>query len=295
MLVSLLSRSSTVPLTDDVTAVLARARADVDHPVGGPDRVLVVLDDDERVAEVAQPQQRVEQLLVVPLVQADRRLVEHVEHADQAGADLGGEPDPLRLAAGQGRARPVERQVVEAHVEQEAEAGVDLLEDEPRDRHVALGQLQVEQVLGQLADRLGAVGGDRLVVDRDRERDRLEARALAGRAGHLAHEARELLPARVRLGLGVAALHVGDRALEVRVVGPLAAVAVLVPDVDLLVQAVQQRLLAPWRAAAPTGCRCGTRRSRPGPRSAGRSSRSRARPPTGRSRPRPGTWPGRGR
>ncbi len=39
------------------------------------------------------------------------------------------------------------------------------------------------------------------------------------------------------------ALHVGDRALEVRVVGPLAAVTVLVPDVDLLVQAVQQRLL----------------------------------------------------
>ena len=38
------------------------------------------------------------------------RLVEHVEDADQAGADLGGEPDALRLAAGQragrrGRAR----------------------------------------------------------------------------------------------------------------------------------------------------------------------------------------------
>ena len=147
----------------------------------------------------------------------------------------------------------VERQVVEAHVEQEAEAGVDLLEYEPRDRHVAVGQLQVEQVLGQLADRLGAVGGDRLVVDRDRERDRLEARALAGRAGHLAHEARELLPARVRLGLGVAALHVGDRALEVRVVGPLAAVAVLVPDVDLLVQAVQQRLLRLGGQPLPRG------------------------------------------
>ena len=91
---------------DDVAAVLARARADVDHPVGGPDRVLVVLDDDQRVAEVAQPQQRVEQLLVVPLVQPDGRLVEHVQHADQAGADLGGEPDPLRLAAGQRRATP---------------------------------------------------------------------------------------------------------------------------------------------------------------------------------------------
>ena len=39
--------------------------------------------------------------MVVALVQADARLVEHVEHADQAGADLGGEPDALRLAARQ--------------------------------------------------------------------------------------------------------------------------------------------------------------------------------------------------
>jgi hypothetical protein len=47
---------------------------------------------------------------VVALVQADRRLVEHVEHADQAGADLGGQPDALRLAAGQrGAARSSER------------------------------------------------------------------------------------------------------------------------------------------------------------------------------------------
>jgi hypothetical protein len=57
-----------------------------------------------------------------------RRLVEHVEHADQAGADLGGQPDALRLAAGQRGRGAVEREVVEADVEQEPEPGVDLLE-----------------------------------------------------------------------------------------------------------------------------------------------------------------------
>ena len=86
---------------DDLAAVLARARADVDDPVGGADGVLVVLDDDQRVAEVAQPDQGLDQPAVVALVQADGRLVEDVEHADQAGADLGGQPDPLRLAAGE--------------------------------------------------------------------------------------------------------------------------------------------------------------------------------------------------
>ena len=85
----------------DLAAVLAGARADVDDPVGGGDGVLVVLDDDERVAEVAQPGEGLDQPVVVALVQPDARLVEHVEHADQAGADLGGEPDALGLAAGE--------------------------------------------------------------------------------------------------------------------------------------------------------------------------------------------------
>ena len=126
----------------DVAAVLARARTDVDHPVGGADGVLVVLDDDQRVAEVAQPGQRLDQPVVVPLVQADRRLVQHVQHADQAGADLRGQPDPLRLAAGQRGGRPVEGQVVEPDVEQEPEPGVDLLQHPLGDHPVALGQHQ---------------------------------------------------------------------------------------------------------------------------------------------------------
>ena len=84
-----------------MAAVLTGARADVDRPVGGPDGVLVVLDHDQGVAQVAQPDQGLDQPPVVPLVQPDARLVQHVEHPDQAGADLGGQPDPLRLAAGQ--------------------------------------------------------------------------------------------------------------------------------------------------------------------------------------------------
>ena len=88
-----------MPLCDDLAAVLAGARADVDDPVGDPDGVLVVLDDDQGVAELLEPDQRLDQPLVVALVQPDRRLVEDVEDADQAGADLGREPDALRLAA----------------------------------------------------------------------------------------------------------------------------------------------------------------------------------------------------
>src|SRR5262249_33937340 len=120
-------------LRDDLAAVRAGAGADVEDVVGGADRVLVVLDDDDRVAEVAQARQRAEQALVVALVQADRRLVEHVHDADQAGADLRSETDALRLAAGQRVGLAVERQVIEADVDEEAQALADLLDDLRRD------------------------------------------------------------------------------------------------------------------------------------------------------------------
>ena len=100
--------SSTVPDADDLAAVLAGAGADVDDPVGGADRLLVVLDDDQRVAEVAQLRQRADQLVVVALVQADRRLVEDVQHAHQLAADLRRQPDALCLAAGQRRRAAVD-------------------------------------------------------------------------------------------------------------------------------------------------------------------------------------------
>ena len=44
--------------------------------------------DDDAVAEVAEVLERGEQAVVVSLVQPDRRLVEHVHDAGQAGADL---------------------------------------------------------------------------------------------------------------------------------------------------------------------------------------------------------------
>jgi hypothetical protein len=70
-------------LGHDGAAVLAGPGADVDQVVGGADGGLVVLDHDQGVAQVAQPDQRLDEAVVVALVQPDRRLVEDVEHADE--------------------------------------------------------------------------------------------------------------------------------------------------------------------------------------------------------------------
>jgi hypothetical protein len=232
--------------------VLPRARADVDDPVGVLDGVLVVLDDDQRVAEVAQPLERLDQPAVVALVQPDRRLVEDVEHADQPRADLRRQPDPLRLAAGERARRAVEREVVEADVEQEAQPRVDLLEHPLGDHGLPLVELHAAQERRAVGDRQRRDVGDRPAAHRHRERLRLEPGPLAARAGHLAHVALVALPAGVALRLGVPPLEVGDHALEAGPVGPLTAVAVAVADVHLGVSAaVQDRLLRLGRQLVP--------------------------------------------
>ena len=71
----------------------------IDDIVGGQDGLLVVFDNDHRIAQVAQSAKAFQQAGIVALVQADRGLVEHVENTGQAGADLAGQTDPLALAA----------------------------------------------------------------------------------------------------------------------------------------------------------------------------------------------------
>ena len=70
-------------LEDQLSAQITRAGTEVDDVVGGANRFFVVLDHDHGVAKIAQPAERGQQLAVVALMQADRRLVEHVQHAGQ--------------------------------------------------------------------------------------------------------------------------------------------------------------------------------------------------------------------
>lgn len=68
-------------LGNDAPAAGAALRSEVDEPVRFGDHVEVVLDHDDGVACIHEPVQHPEQLLDVRHVQADGRLVEHVERA----------------------------------------------------------------------------------------------------------------------------------------------------------------------------------------------------------------------
>ena len=105
-----------MPCGDEFAAVHAGAGAEVDDPVGGAHHRLVVLDDEDGVAEVAQALERGDEAVVVGGVEADGGLVADVEDAHERRADLRGEADALGLAAGERAGAAVEREVVEADV-----------------------------------------------------------------------------------------------------------------------------------------------------------------------------------
>src|SRR4029077_5509521 len=86
-------------LRHQMTAVRTGARPQVHDVVGLADRLLVVLDNDHRVAEVAQLLERRQQAPVVALVQPDRGLIEDVHDSGEPRSDLAGKPNALRFPA----------------------------------------------------------------------------------------------------------------------------------------------------------------------------------------------------
>ena len=81
----------------------------------------------DRVTHVAQPEQRLKEPPIVPLMESDAGLVQNVQHADQPRTDLRGQPDALAFSAGQRRGGPVQREVVQSDIDQEPQPLANLL------------------------------------------------------------------------------------------------------------------------------------------------------------------------
>ena len=165
-------------LEHDGPAVGPGARAHVDDVVGDPDHLRVVLDDEDRVALVAQAlEQRVHPLDVVG-VQPDRRLVEDVRDVGQRRPEVADHPRALRLAARERAGRPVEAQVAQPHLDERVEAVPERRQQRPDRRLV-----EAAHPLGQVADLHRAGVGDADAVDLRRPRRLVEPGAAAVGAG----------------------------------------------------------------------------------------------------------------
>ena len=118
-------------------AVFARAGAEIEHVIGGQDRVRIVLHHQQRVAQIAQALQNFNQAVRVARMQADGRLIQHVQRAHQMRAQRRGQLDALRFAAGKRGGQPVERQIIEAHFVEETQALLDFFQNFFGDRGFA--------------------------------------------------------------------------------------------------------------------------------------------------------------
>ncbi len=184
----------------NVAALATCQRPDIDEVVGLQHHLLVVLNHQDGVAVVAQGLQRVNQALVVALVQTDGRLVKDIKHVNQARPNLGSEPDALTLAARERRRVAVQRHVVQAHLKQEVEPRADFLDDFARDFPLR-GRDVIVQVLdpvAQLADVHRRQLGDVLAVEPEVERLAVES----GAATLGTHNPREELPRPLLGGAG---------------------------------------------------------------------------------------------
>ena len=86
-------------LSHDVAAVHTGTRTDVHHVISSTNRVFIVFHHHEGVTQITQPLEGGQQAVVIALMQADARFIEHVEHPGQTGADLRGQTNALRFAA----------------------------------------------------------------------------------------------------------------------------------------------------------------------------------------------------
>ena len=187
-----------------LAAVLARAGAHIDHKVRRADGVLIMLDHDDGVTDVAQALQSLDQALVIALVQANGRLVQDIEHAHESRANLGRQADALGLAAGKRGGGAVQGKVVQANVHQKAQALQDLLDYASTDELLALAKLQRLEKLQRLAAGKAAHVINRLAAHRDGQHLRAQAGAVARGAGLLADVALQAGPGVVIGGLRIA-------------------------------------------------------------------------------------------
>ncbi len=139
-------------MSHDLPAVQPGTGPNVDQVIRRADRVLVVLDNQNGVADVGQMPKCGDQPVVIALMQPDGRLIENIAAADQSGADLRSQPDTLTFPAGQRPGRAVEVQVSQPHAEHESQAGTDLFQNRRRDLGLLWAELELFEERRRLLD-----------------------------------------------------------------------------------------------------------------------------------------------
>ena len=184
---------------DHVAAALAGQRADVNEPIRLRDQIHVMLHQEHGVAGRDETAAHIHDRIALIGVQAGRGLVEHVRHAEEAGAQLRRQTDALHLAAGQALRRPIQAEVRQAELQRRGQRRQNLPQEQILGR-ILLRVLLAEHLMhpiqrqrAQLINRHARIG--------DLQRGRVEAAAATSLALARFHIGQGALAQGIRLGL----------------------------------------------------------------------------------------------
>ena len=164
--------------------------ADVDQHICRAHDFLVMLDHDDRVAEILKLLEHTDQAVGVARMEADRRLIKYIQRAYQAAAERRGQVDALTLAARQRVAQTVERQIAQSDFIKIAQTVVDFSQ-QPRSYLAIVGvKLQVGEPPAQILHRHAYEVGDGAAGNLHVQRITAEARTAAFGTGGLGAESR---------------------------------------------------------------------------------------------------------
>ena len=185
-------------------AQASRAGTEIDDVIRALDGLGVVLHHKHGIAHVAQVGEGFQQAIVVARMQADRRLVKHVKHAAQLGADLRRQADALRFTAGERGGRAVEAEIVQPDGGEKLQAAANFIHHAARDLVLAIGEFPIAHRHQRARNRQPREFADGEILHAHREAGRTQALAVAGRTFGGRHVIRE--PLAIGFGRGLIGL-----------------------------------------------------------------------------------------
>src|SRR3989338_1361178 len=165
-----------------------RPRTDVHDVVGSEDRVFIVLDNDDGIAQIPQRFQRFDQAVIVTLVEPDRRFIEHIERSYQLRTQFRCQADALGLAAGKRIGPPIQRKVIQTDIEQKLQPCANFAQHYCGDLLLTHSQFQAIEKLLSIPDHERRHLYDVLAADKDMQRFFAQTRSLADLAGIIAEK-----------------------------------------------------------------------------------------------------------
>ena len=177
-------------LKDHFSTLASCLRTDINDIICSEHHILVVLDNDDGVATVAELLQALYETNIVALMESDAGLIEDIEDIDQLRAYLRGKPYALAFAAREGLRGARETEIVKTNIQEEAQARADFFQDFCGDgaltgREVFLDS--IEEII-EFAQVHRTEFSDVLPAETIGEGFAVQARAVTVRAFHLFRE-----------------------------------------------------------------------------------------------------------